>query len=62
MSGSSLGLKASLGKTHNTAATTWSKVPELKGHLIMAPLNLHLKKEGGGEEEKAACGKILRGE
>lgn len=65
MSGCLLGLKASLGKTHNTAATTWSKEPELKGYLIMGLLNLHLKKkkkkEGGGEE-KAACGKIFCGD
>lgn len=45
MSGCLLGSKASLGKTQDTAATTWNKVPELKGDLIMALLNLHLKKK-----------------
>lgn len=63
MSGCLLGLKASLGKTHNTAATTWSKVPELKGYLKMGLRNLHLKKkiERAGEE-KTACRKIFCGE
>lgn len=47
----------------HTVATTGSKVPELKGYLIMGLLNLHLKKkEGAGEEEKAARGKIFCGE
>lgn len=45
------------------AATTWSKVPELSGDLIMALLNLHLKKnEGVGEEEESVWKKILCGE
>lgn len=35
------------------------KEPELKGYLIMGSPQLASKKEGGGQEEKVACGKIF---
>lgn len=39
-----------------------AKEPELKGYLIMGSPQFASKKEGGGEEEKVACGTIFHDE